>query len=926
MREADMHLKKCFLLLSCLLVFLLNNAAAQTCNGSLGDPIVNINFGAGSNFGPALSAGTTSSLQYQAATCPGDGFYSIVNYTSGCWASDVVWHTATDHTGNGNGYFMLVNASSQPSNFYIQTINGLCEGTTYQFAAWLVNMCSVMGINPNITFTIEKTDGSILATYNTNDIPIINPFTWTQYGVYFTTPVGVSTVVLRMRNNAPGGVGNDLGLDDITFRPSGPAIQTSIINHATDTVSLCADDTSTLQFTASVENCYASTAYQWQLSVDNGLNWTNIAGANTTAYTRLKTVSGNYLYRIIVAPSANITNTNCRVASNPIRINIHPLPATTAVNDGPKCAGDVVVLTVGGGKLYQWTGPNGFAASAAQDTIFNSGILNNGKYVVTVTDSVGCKKNDSTVVTVYAKPVAGFSTAAPACENSSGSFTNQSIDGGQPLQKWSWDFGDGTLSNSISPTHVFTKWGSYNVSLLVENDKGCKSVATIKQVAISPLPNPDFVLPAICLADPFATFINGSSIADSSQSQFVYAWNFGDKNATVANPNSSAIKSPQHSYTAIGVYPVRLTVTSKNGCEKDTLKNFTVNGSQPLAKFTIDAAVDFCSNKQVSLTDASTVNFGSISRVAIYWDYLNNPSVKTTDSISQAGKKYAHQYPEFGTPLTKQLQIRYVVYSGISCVNETTKLIEMKASPAVQFAALGNVCEEVTPFTITQAKEMNGLAGAGTHSGAGINAAGLFNPQAATPGNHVLRYTFLGSNNCTDFAEQTILVFAQPTVYAGPDRTMLKGGFITLDATATGNVLQYEWTPNNDIDNNKILGPTISPLVNTTYTLKVVSADGCKATDSIMVTVLEDIFVPTAFSPNGDGINDVWHIPFLNSYSGATVQVFNRYGQIVYQSTNNSIGWDGQFKGKPQPSGSYVWMLNTGSLRKLMVGTVMIVR
>ena len=921
-----MHLKKCFLLLSCLLVFFLNNAAAQTCNGSLGDPIVNINFGAGSNFGPALSAGTTSSLLYQAAMCPGDGFYSIVNYTSGCWASDVVWHTATDHTGGGNGYFMLVNASNQPSNFYIQTINGLCEGTTYQFAAWLVNMCSARGINPNITFTIEKTDGSILATYNTNDIPIINPFTWTQYGVYFTTPVGVSTVVLRMRNNAPGGVGNDLGLDDITFRPSGPAIEASILNHITDTVSLCADDTSTLHFSARVENCYATTAYQWQLSTDGGINWTNIAGANSTTYSRLQTAKGDYLYRIIVAPSANIAISNCRVASKPIRIIVNGLPLTTATNNSPKCAGDAVLLTAGGGRLYQWTGPNGFAANAAQDTIFNSSILSNGKYVVTVTDSVGCKKNDSTVVTIYAKPVAAFASSAQACENSNIIFTNQSIDGGQPLQKWRWDFGDGAMSDLISPTHVFTKAGSYSVSLLVENDKGCKSTLLVKQVAINPLPNPDFLLPAICLADPFATFINTSSIADSSRSQFIYAWNFGDKNATVANQNVSAIKSPQHSYTAIGVYPVRLTITSKNGCVKDTVKNFTVNGSQPLAKFTIDPAVDFCSNKQVSLTDASTVNFGSISRVEIYWDYLSNPSLKTTDSIPQAGKKYTHQYPEFGTPLTRQMQIRYMVYSGISCVNETKKQIDMKASPVVQFAALSNVCQEATPYIITQAKEVNGLAGSGTYSGTGINAAGMFNPQVATPGNHTLRFTFSGTNNCTAFAEQNILVLAQPTVNAGPDRTMLKGGFITLDATATGNGLQYEWTPNTGINNSKILVTTISPLVNTTYTLKVVSTDGCKATDDVDVTVLKAIFVPTAFSPNGDGINDTWHIPFLNSYSGATVQVFNRYGQIVYQSANNSIGWDGQFKGKPQPSGSYVWMLNAGGLRKLMHGTVMIVR
>lgn len=123
----------------------------------MGDPIVNETFGAGaSTFGPPLGAGKTSSLDFQAINCPTDGNYAILNYTSGCWPYDVVWHTATDHTGNPNGYFMLINASYSPSDFYIEKVSGLCEGTTYQFAAWLLNMCSVTGTLPNITMTIEK--------------------------------------------------------------------------------------------------------------------------------------------------------------------------------------------------------------------------------------------------------------------------------------------------------------------------------------------------------------------------------------------------------------------------------------------------------------------------------------------------------------------------------------------------------------------------------------------------------------------------------------------------------------------------------------------------------------------------------------------------------------------------------------------------
>ena len=90
--------------------------------------------------------------------------------------------------------------------------------------------------------------------------------------------------------------------------------------------------------------------------------------------------------------------------------------------------------------------------------------------------------------------------------------------------------------------------------------------------------------------------------------------------------------------------------------------------------------------------------------------------------------------------------------------------------------------------------------------------------------------------------------------------------------------------------------------------------------------MLKDIYVPSAFSPNGDGLNDVWHIPFLDAYSRADVKVFNRYGELVYQAAGQSIAWDGQFKGKLLPSGSYVWVLNVRTLKKQVHGTVMIVR
>lgn len=362
-----------------LCITIVQTAMGNDCIGSYGDPIVNITFGAGPNFGTPLSS-TTSDLQYTPSACPQDGFYSIINYTSNCASASGNWHTLTDHTGNRDGYFMLVNASFQPSNFYVQSITGLCEKTTYQFAAWLLNMCRFSGILPNLTLTIEKTDGTVLQSYDTGDIPMINPATWKQYGFNFTTPAGVSNVVLRMRNNAPGGGGNDVALDDITFRPVGAAVAIGVTGYTGNTITLCTKNADRLQFTSTVESCYATTAYQWQVSADEGISWRNIPAATTVNYTSAPLDTGTYLYRLVIAPALNIALSTCRTASEPVRIMVLDDPHPDLGAPAELCSKDSLVLNPGNFDTYVWQ-------DGSTQPVFT--VRWPGSYAVTVTNACG---------------------------------------------------------------------------------------------------------------------------------------------------------------------------------------------------------------------------------------------------------------------------------------------------------------------------------------------------------------------------------------------------------------------------------------------------------------------------------------------------------------------------------------------------------
>ena len=124
-----------------------------SCTGSLGDPVVKLLLGRGRISGPHwLRASPTCNTSVPFA--PNDGEYTIVNSSGGCFGDS--WHTIRDHTGDVNGYFMLINASYQPSDFYLQTVNGLCSGTTYRFSAYIMNVLRLQAFLPNITFPLKS--------------------------------------------------------------------------------------------------------------------------------------------------------------------------------------------------------------------------------------------------------------------------------------------------------------------------------------------------------------------------------------------------------------------------------------------------------------------------------------------------------------------------------------------------------------------------------------------------------------------------------------------------------------------------------------------------------------------------------------------------------------------------------------------------
>lgn len=292
--------------------------SAQICEGNLGDNIFESgDFGSGTanllSEDPQIAPG----YRYSRSTPPVDGTYVITNNT-GAWSNLYgTWMELRDNSSDPNGYMMVVNADYTPGNFYEQVVDNLCENTLYEFSADVINIVKRGVTNhgePNISFLINDE-----VRYTTGDIP--QDERWYTFGFTFETQPGETSVKLVLQNNAPGGIGNDLALDNISFRACGA--EALILPR--DIANIC-EDGEPINLTATVVGeQYDTTAFQWQRSPDEGFTWEDIPNGTMDNIDHTNLAGGFYYYRYLLSNSQNnLLNPKCRVNSNVKVVRVVP--------------------------------------------------------------------------------------------------------------------------------------------------------------------------------------------------------------------------------------------------------------------------------------------------------------------------------------------------------------------------------------------------------------------------------------------------------------------------------------------------------------------------------------------------------------------------------------------------------------------------
>lgn len=386
--------------------------------------------------------------------------------------------------------------------------------------------------------------------------------------------------------------------------------------------------------------------------------------------------------------------------------------------------------------------------------------------------------------------------------------------------------------------------------------------------------------------------INGSTSGCSSAiltatGGIIYQWSGG------LTPNQAA-----NTFTTSGTYTV--TVTNVEGCSTTLSKTITIGAGQ--------------TNIAGNTTGCNSVTLTASGGVTYQWDGGSTPN-QATNTFTNSGT-YNVTITDVNGCITTLQKTVTVNPNTVPSLNITASTTNICAGGVVRFTP--TYTNAGTNPTFKWFKNSAQVSTAENY-----NANGLLN-------NDEIYCEITGSDACSvPFVSNkiTVTVNALPFVSFEGDIVIENDGPKILKPEVSDNAISYSWSPVIGLDNPHTKNPQVNPEATTTYTLTITSTGGCSASATIKVIVLKDIFIPNVFSPNGDGKNDQWVIRNISDYIGTKVQIFNRYGQKVFQSENFITPWDALLGGQPLPIGSYYYILDLANKSKTRYkGSVTILR
>ena len=443
-------------------------------------------------------------------------------------------------------------------------------------------------------------------------------------------------------------------------------------------------------------------------------------------------------------------------------------------------------------------------------------------------------------------------------------FQNTSVTSGTTGVHYSWTFGDGGNSFQKNPTHTYASSGTYNVTLIVSDTGSCNTADTItKQITAR-----NFLL----TAGPDTTICNGGGA-------LLLANSFGSTTSYIWSTNSSLLDTLNHPTTSNSIFAnplvssIYYVYTSNQYCSKLDSVFVNIDNLNAVPSSIIKPQCVGDCNGQITVT----TNNG----IPPYHYSWNPPATGNTISNLCAGTYYV------------------TVTDSLGCKRKDTIILKNPDTLKLSASPVNVFCHDSCGGAILA------VASGGTPAYSYLwNNSSTANPlMYLCPGTYYLTVTDNHLCKTYDTITLTSSSIHPPVVHAYADDTLIYNGQSTgLHATYFYGCT-YSWTPATGLNNPNIANPTASPTTTTTYIVTVKDQYGCTTKDTVTIKVLavscdeSEIFVPNAFTPNGDNIDDVLYVR-CNVLKSIYFVVYDRWGEKVFETTSLNEGWDGTFRGR----------------------------
>lgn len=589
-----------------------------------------------------------------------------------------------------------------------------------------------------------------------------------------------------------------------------------------------------------------------------------------------------------------------------------------------------------------------------------------GVYDITlkVTDTLGC--TGELVKTGYIHAVmpepAFFASDSTLCKGDSVFFAKSTS---TKVLSYEWDFGDGTFSMDSVPFHLFADTGLYTITLHITDIHYCDTTAVMDHfISVQQPPDAAFTTDAVASnCYPFQVHFT-----DASSSGYLsnWKWGFGD------NFTASEMQNPVHTYFRPGGYDVSLIAYTSNGCSDTIVKDSLIRIEGPWAR--IEATDTVCRGDSVRLHIAEKmnvygikwdfgngisgyedtvfvayVNYGTVYPSVILYSDSNHICDKViTDTINifelvpnftvnngdhngctpfyiscedkssraETISWYVDNLFQSGQVLYSDTLsipgdyiIRQVVWNHFGCKDSISKSVTVFPLPVMGISHDSIICrgQEI------QLSASGGIKYSWQPSDE-LNYHDISNP-VATPGSSVLfQVRIEDSNGCADDTSVMIRVFQVPVITMR-DTSVVIGEYVQLHAF-NPEIQSYSWSPAASLSCNSCDNPLARPFESTEYTVTVTDTMNCFTVDFMVhVDIMKkySVDVPELFTPNGDGINDVISVRGWGIKELAEFRIFNRWGELVFETTDLNMGWDGIYKGEMQHIETFMYTVKVVS-------------